>query len=184
MINILFRMLLSFNATSLLIIIFLIQKGITLDKLLYCVNGFEYGSTLTNYFSYIFYLAISLLLTRFSIWLCKFLGKDEFKAGEVVSIKHENNILLFNYLGLFFVALSIDNLQVFYFVYFMFFVFTFICWTWHLNPILLLFGYKLYSITTKNGTALLLISKKMYKNPNDIQIPSAFRLSNCIFIER
>lgn len=184
MINILFRMLLSFNATSLLIIIFLVQKGITLDKLLCCVNGFEWVCALSDSFSYIFYLAMPVLLTGFSIWLCKFLGKDEFKTGEVVSIKHENNIFLFNYLGLFFVALSVDNLQVFYFVYFMFFAFTFICCAWHLNPILLLFGYKIYSITTKNGTALLLISKKMYKNPNDIQIASAFRLGNCVFIER
>ncbi len=42
MINAAFRILLTFNATSLLVIIFLVQKGLTLGDFLggiYCLNG-------------------------------------------------------------------------------------------------------------------------------------------------
>ncbi|MDF1584300.1 MAG: hypothetical protein P1P78_13450, partial [Methyloprofundus sp.] len=109
MINAAFRVLLTANATSLLVIIFLVQKGITLGQLLGGVNYFGWTVTLTNAVSYLFYLAIPILSTGLSIWLSKYLGKDEFKAGEVASIEHANNSFLPSYLGYFFVALSISN---------------------------------------------------------------------------
>ena len=90
MINIAFRVLLTFNATSLLVIIFLVQKGYTLGHFLSDVTWLDWTVTLPNAVYYLFYLLIPILLTGFSIWLSKFLGKDEFKAGEVASIEHAN----------------------------------------------------------------------------------------------
>lgn len=184
MINTAFRILLTFNATSLLVIIFLVQKGITLGYFLGGVNYLDWTVTLPNAVSYFFYLLIPVLSTGFSIWLSKYLGKDDFKAGEVASIEHANNSFLPSYLGYFFVALSIGNWETLWFVYGVLFVFTFLSQALYFNPLFLLFGYEFYNITTKNGTAIFLISRERYKKPDDIQIPLAYRINNYTFIER
>lgn len=184
MINTLFRILLTLNATSLLVIIFLVQKGITLGRILGDVNYFAWTVVLPNAVSYLFYLAIPILSTGLSIWLSQYLGKDEFKAGEVASIEHANNSFLPSYLGYFFVALSIGNWETLWFVYGVLFVFTFLSQALYFNPLFLLFGYEFYNITTKNGTAIFLISKERYKKPENIQIPRAYRINNYTFIER
>lgn len=184
MINAAFRVLLTFNATSLLVIIFLVQKGLTLGNSLGGVSYLGWTVALPNAVSYLFYLAIPILSTGLSIWLSQFLGKDEFKEGDVASIEHANNSFLPSYLGYFFVALSIGNWETLWFVYGVLFVFTYLSQALYFNPLFLLFGYEFYNITTKNGTAIFLISKERYKNPGDIKIPLAYRINNYTFIER
>lgn len=184
MINAAFRILLTFNATSLLVIIFWVKKGIALGHLSGDVGCLSWTVALPNVVSYLFYLAIPILSTGLSIWLSQYLGKDEFKAGEVASIEHANNSFLPSYLGYFFVALSISNSETLWFVYGVLFVFTYLSQALYFNPLFLLFGYEFYNITTKNGTAIFLISKERYKKPDDIQIPVAYRINNYTFIER
>ena len=184
MINTAFRVLLTINATSLLVIIFLVQKGVTLGHFLDGIDCLGWIIALPNAVSYLFYLAIPIISTRLSIWLSKYLGKDEFKVGEVVSVEHANNSFLPSYLGYFFVALSIGNWETLWFVYGVLFVFTFLSQALYFNPLFLLFGYEFYNITTKNHTAIFLISKEHYKKPDDIQIPLAYRINNYTFIER
>lgn len=107
MINIAFRLLLTINATSLLAIIFLVQKGYTLGYFLADVGCLGWLNTLPNTMSYAVYLLIPLLSTGLSILLSSMLGKDEFKRSDVAGIEHANNSFLPSYLGYFFVALSI-----------------------------------------------------------------------------
>ena len=184
MINTAFRVLLTANATSLLVIIFLVQKGVSVGQLFGGVDCLSWTVKLPNAVSYLFYFAIPILSTGLSIWLSQYLGKDEFKEGEVASIEHANNSFLPSYLGYFFVALSIGNWETLWFVYGVLFVFTFLSQALYFNPLFLLFGYEFYNITTKNGTAIFLISKERYKKPDDIQIPLAYRINNYTFIER
>lgn len=184
MINTAFRVLLTFNATSLLVIIFLVQKGYMLGHFFGGLTWTGWTVTLPNAVSYLIYLLIPIVSTGLSIWLSKYLGKDEFNAGEVASIEHANNSFLPSYLGYFFVALSIGNWETLWFVYGILFVFTFLSQALYFNPLFLLFGYEFYNITTKNGTAIFLISRERYKNPDNIQIPLAYRINNYTFIER
>lgn len=183
-INTAFRVLLTFNATSLLVIIFLVQKGYALSHFICGVSWLSWTAMLPNAVSYMLYLLIPILSTGVSIWLSNKLGRDEFKAGEVVSIEHANNSFLPSYLGYFFVALSIGNWEALCFVYGVLFVFTFLSQALYFNPLFLLFGYEFYNITTKNGTAIFLISRQRYKKPDDIQIKVAYRINNYTFIER
>lgn len=69
MINIAFRLLLTFNATSLLVIIYLVQKGYTLGYFLADVSCLGWLNTLPNAVSYILYLLAPLLSTGLSILL-------------------------------------------------------------------------------------------------------------------
>lgn len=182
--NIAFRLLLTLNATLLLVIIFLVQKGYTLGHFLGGMEGFEWVIRLPNAISYGLYVLIPVLLTGLSILLSPWLGKDEFKAGETASIEHANNSFLPSYLGYFFVALSIGNWETLGFVYGVLFVFTYLSQALYFNPLFLLFGYEFYNITTKNGTAIFLISRHRYKKPDEVDIPRAYRINNYTFLER
>ncbi len=184
MINIAFRLLLSFNATSLLVIIFLVQKGYTLSYFLADMANLDWLNTLPNAVSYVLYVLVPLLSTGLSILLSSKLGKDDFKQGEVASIEHANNSFLPSYLGYFFVALSIGNWETLAFVYAILFVFTFLSQALYFNPLFLIFGYEFYNITTRNGTAIFLISRCKYKKPDEVAISKAFRINNYTFIER
>ncbi|PMK02061.1 hypothetical protein BCU09_02210 [Vibrio cyclitrophicus] len=181
MMNIAYRLLLTVTATSLLLIIFVVQKGFTLghffDKCTYLV-------TLPNVISYILYLLVPITLSVLSIYLSRYLGKDEFKAGQVVEVEHANNSFLPSYLGYFFVALSIGSWETLFFVYGVLFVFTFLSQALYFNPLFLLFGFEFYNIKTKNGATIFLISQEHYKTPGDIVIDKAYRINNYTFIER
>ncbi|WP_036217897.1 hypothetical protein [Marinospirillum minutulum] len=184
MINNAFRLLLTFNATSLLVIIFMVQKGYTLSYFLADAANLDWLYTLPNAVSYVLYILVPLLSTGLSILLSSKLGKDDFKQGEVVSIEHANNSFLPSYLGYFFVALSIGNCETLAFVYAILFAFTFLSQALYFNPLFLIFGYEFYNITTRNGTAIFLISRHKYKKPDEVAISKAFRINNYTFIER
>ncbi len=87
MMNIAYRLLLTVTATSLLLIIFVVQKGYTLG---YFFAKCAYLATLPNAVSYILYLLVPIALSGLSIYLSRYLGKDEFKAGQVVEVDHGN----------------------------------------------------------------------------------------------
>lgn len=179
--NIAFRLLLAFNATSLLVIVFLIQKGYALGHFFpHCLVLMEWP----NAYSYIVYLIVPVLLTWLSIALSPMLGKDSFTQNSIIYIEHANNSFLPSYLAYFFVALSISNWETLVFVYGILFVFTFLSQALYFNPLFLLFRFEFYNITTKNGTVNFLISRQCYKTPADIEIPVAFRINNYTFIER
>lgn len=179
--NTVFRLLLTFNATSLLVIVFLVQKGFSLGhffpKCTYIVNA-------SNAMSYVCYLLVPIALTGLSILLSPFLGKDSFDEGQIVRIEHANNSFLPSYLGYFFVALSVGNWETLSVVYGVLFVFTFLSQALYFNPLFLLFGFSFYNITTKNGAVVFLISRYNYKTPPDVIIPKACRINNYTFIER
>lgn len=178
--NILFRLLLTINATFLLLIIYCVKKDITVNEYLVYKNiDFQPHSL----FSFLIYMLIPLSLTWLSIFLSKYLPKNSFKKEEIKSISHANNSFLPSYLGYFFVALSIDNTNTLIFVYTILFIFTFLSQALYFNPLFLIYGYDFYNIETKNGAGIFLISKESYKKPTDVEIESASRINNYTFIE-
>lgn len=184
MINIVFRLLLTFNATSLLVIIFMVQKSYTLGYFLADVVYLSWLNILPSAVSFGLYILVPLLSTGLSILLSSKLGKDEFKKNDVASIEHANNSFLPSYLGYFFVALSIGNWETLWFVYAVLFAFTFLSQALYFNPLFLIFNYEFYNITTKNGTAIFLISRHKYKKADEVIISTAFRINNYTFIEQ
>lgn len=183
-INILFRLLLTFNATSLLVIIFLVQKKYTLGYFLQFYPQFGFLSNWHPLNSYLLYLLIPILFTGLSILLSQGLSTDDFKEGDAVNIEHANNSFLPSYLGYFFVALSISSWSTLFIVYGVLFIFTFLSQALYFNPLFLVFRYEFYSIQTKGGSSVFLISKYKYKTPKEIVIPRVYRINDYTFIER
>lgn len=173
-----------FNATSLLVIVFLIQKGYSLQYFLPAGSRFDWTVMFPGAVSYLIYISIPVLLTGVSVLLSSCLGKDSFKKGETQSIEYANNSFLPSYLGYFFVALSVGNWETLWFIYGILFIFTFLSQALYFNPLFLLFNYEFYNVQTRNGVSLFLISHKKYKRPEDIEIEKVFRINNYTFIER
>lgn len=71
--NLWFRILLTFNATSLLVIIFLVQKSFVLSHFF---PNQDWLKNIPNAISYIFYILIPIAFTWLSLILSSFLGKD------------------------------------------------------------------------------------------------------------
>lgn len=186
MFNFGFRLFLSFNSTSLIIIIFLIKNGYSIV----CFPVFEtikekcllYGVLkISFYFSY---FIIPISLTFISIWLCGYLGKDNFEKNSIVSISNANNNFLPSYLGYFFVSLGISDGCTLVVVYVVVFIFTFVSQALYFNPLFLLLRYEFYNVSTKSGVEIFLISNKKYKVPSDIEIDKVFRINDYTFIEK
>lgn len=178
--NTAFRLLLTLNATSLLVIIFLVNKNITLSQIF---TNIEFLTLAPNYVSFTVYTIIPAGLTWLSIKLARHLPKHNFKKGAITGIGHANNAFLPSYLGYFFVALSIDEARTLAFVYGILFVFTFLSQALYFNPLFLLFGYRFYNVKTKNGLEAFLISKEDYKIPEEVSIETCYTINDYTFVE-
>lgn len=182
MLNFMFRGLLAFNATSLLVIIYLVQHGITLEKIFPWLGQFSWVVNLPNLFSYFIYMLATIVLTGISIHLSSHLGKDTFESSEIISIEYANNSFLPSYLGYFFVALSINNLETLFFVYIILFVFTFLSQALYFNPLFLIFKYNFYNVTNEDGVSFFLISRQNFRKPKQVVL-TANRINNYTYIE-
>lgn len=176
MINWLFRLFLAFNSTSLLLVVYWIKSGITLPILPPCFH-------IPNYVSYLIYILGMLLLTYLSLLCSKFLGKDAMNQGDIENVEYANDAFLPSYLGYFFVALDVPNIETLCFVYPLIFVFTFLSQTLYFNPLFLVFGYHFYNLTTANNVRVFMITKKKFKDPKTISFPSLKRINDFTFID-
>lgn len=181
MINFLYRLLLTFNSTSLIIVVFLVKEKTFID----------WGAKLSfipGYISYLIYFSIPVILTYFSLLLAKFLAEDSLEKendiSKIAEVEQANNAFLPSYLGYFFVALSVPYCETLIFVFFILFVFTFFSQTLYFNPLFLLFRYKFYYLTTANRIKIFLITKKSLKSPSDIDLPILKRINDFTFIDK
>ena len=174
MINFLYRLLLTFNATSLILVIFLIK-----ERYYIC-----YLENLPHFISYVIYFLIPIISTLISLLISKCLSKDNFKVGSIIELEQANNSFLPSYLGYFFVALSVPYTETLLFVFGILFVFTFLSQTLYFNPLFLIFGYQFYYMTTSNNIKIFIITKKTLKNPKNIEFKELRRINNFTFIDK
>lgn len=175
--NFLYRLLLTFNATSLIIVLFLVKEQVLINEIDHRLVS------LPNYLSYTFYFLVPVGLTYLSILISKFLSKDNIEKDSIISIEQANNAFLPSYLGYFFVALSVPYVETLIFVFAILFIFTFLSQTLYFNPLFLVFGYHFYYLNTTNNVQLFIITRKEFKDPKNIKIEQLRRINNFTFID-
>lgn len=176
--NFIYRLLLTFNATSLIIVIFLIKEEVTLNSL------HERLNSLPNYVSYLVYFLLPIIFTYFSLLISSFLGNSNISKGSITEVENANNAFLPSYLGYFFVALSVNNCETLIFVFVILFAFTFLSQTLYFNPLFLIFGYHFYNISTSNKAKLFVITRNEINKVDDIEFSSLKRINNFTFIDK
>lgn len=178
--NVLFRLFLTFNATSLIIVVFLAKEKFLLSDIVPWL-GF-----IPDFSSYIIYIIIPILLTFTSLHMAKYLDTDSIvsdKKPVIKEIEQANNAFLPSYLGYFFVALSVPYYETLFFVFAILFVFTFLSQTLYFNPLYLIFGYHFYYITTCTNIKIFVISKRKLKDPENLVFARLKRINDFTFID-
>lgn len=168
--NFLFRILLTINATSWVLIVYAIKEQWTFLEQ-------------PMWFCGIIYLLIPVILSLISIFLFKFSGDDSLTECQEFSLA--DNEFLPVYLGYFFLSVGINEDLTMIFVYVIIFIFTFLSQTQYFNPIYLLFGYHYYHILTLEGTRIFVIAHgKTIRNKNNIHFEKLKRINDTTYIER
>ena len=139
----------------------------------------------TNSWGWCIYLVIMMpfAFTLFSLFLCKFCLKDEDSIKKIISIEIANNDFLTHYLAFFFVALSVDNLDIFIIVFSLTVLFTFFSRVSYFNPIFLVCRFNFYYITTDDNVKIMLISRERLKKSKDFKETIVKRINDYTFIE-
>lgn len=182
MINFIFRLFLTFNATSLILVIYLVKSEITLNSLS------TFLSELPTFISYTFYFIIPVIFTFLSLRSSKWLEDDSIEIEDnepkIKEVEQANNAYLPSYLGYFFVALSVPHCDTLIFVFALLFVFTFLSQTLYFNPLFLMFGYHFYYLTTETNIKIFLITKQNLKEPRKLNFPKLKRINDFTFIDK
>lgn len=164
----LYNLLLTFNSTSWVIVLY----------------GVKQGWSLWNIPSWLFslmLLAVPIITSILSLALANFFGNDNMSSCN--EVEYANNSFIPTYLGYFFVGLSLENMTQLLIVYFIIFIFTQLSQTEYFNPIYLLFGYKFYHIKSAKGTKLFIITKRTIRNANQESFEKLKRINETTFIE-
>ena len=148
--NFLFRLLLTFNATLWMIVVYALKAEWTYQSIP------AWGIALLI-------LCIPILLSVLSIRITSKLGSDSIHGCSECSLADQEFLPV--YLGYFFISLSVPDDITMLFLYIIVFVFTFISQTQYFNPIFLLFGYHYYHVLTPPGTKVFIIARgKVIRN--------------------
>lgn len=168
--KLLFRVLLTINATSWMLVVYGIKEGVTLWNIPQGLFG-------------ILMLCIPFILSFISIVITSFLGVDSIEECQEFGLA--DNEFLPTYLGYFFVSLGISDITTMLYMYLIVFVFTFLSQTQYFNPMYLLFGYHYYHILTKRGTRVFVIAKgKVIRKKDEISFDNLRRINDTTYIQR
>lgn len=168
MINFIYRLILTLNATSWMVVIYGIKEHWHIQNLPAWVAG-------------IGLLLIPVVLSILSILTSALFGKDTIKRCQECNLA--DNEFLPVYLGYFFVSLSINDLPTLLFLYGIIFVFTFLSQTQYFNPTFLLFGYHFYHITTEQGTKVFVIHRgRIIRRGNEMSFNNLRRINDTTYI--
>lgn len=178
MITFLFKILLTLNSLCLFGAVFLINKNV---DFLHWLLPDKY--IFSEHISYLVYFIISIGFARFTIWIVSFLDGDIISKGTITFIEPANGIHLPVYLGYFFVALSINDFDVFAYIFAILCLFSFLAETLYFNPLYLLFGYHFYYATSNKNIKVLIITQQNFKDPKLVQFKTIKRINNFTFMD-
>lgn len=171
--EIIFKCLLTLSSTSLIATVYFIKQ----EYIFYCLEKFP------QFISYLIILLTPLLLTVISLLTKNLLSDIEIEESPI-SLEDATNSFLPSYLGYFFVSLSINTDKTFWWIFFILFTFIYLSQSIYFNPILLLFNYHFYNVTTANNKKVFLIMKTPLSDKDDVIGLRLKAINNFTFIEK
>lgn len=155
--QIIFKILLTLSSTFLIATIYFIKQ----EYIFFCLNNNP------KWVSYLIIALAPLFLSIITLCCKKFLSTACIESLPL-AIGDATNSFLPSYLGYFFVALSINSDQTFWWIFVILFLFVFHSQTIYFNPIFLIFRYKFYYVTTSTNKKIFVITKIELSEPNDL----------------
>lgn len=176
------------DSILLMLYIFLIKEEYVFDFLKHpkIIEIYKMVSTYITYKIIILgfaYLVVLVLLDAIILIITPFISNiDKIEKGTVDEIENATEAYLPCYLGYFFVALSINNFQIFFIIFILIFLLTNGSKLAHFNPGLILLGYRYYFCKI-DGIKNLVITKDKLKNPKDVEYIKLYRINDFTFIK-
>lgn len=169
MLNLLFRLLLTFNSLVVFLVVFTVKAHIWIPKL--------------GIYTLFLYILLPVLMSLISIRMAHYLSHDSIEKVENIELGTESYMSV--YLGYFFVAVGIpdDDIMLLLFVFIMLFLFIFFSQIQYFNPLFLLLGYKFYGITKANGISIFVISRKKLNGISGLSFGNLRRINDFTYID-
>lgn len=139
--NFLYKVVLTFNATSWMIVV-------------YGINQHWQICDSPQWVTNVSLLLLPVVSSLISLVITYGLENDSMRRCEEYNLA--DNEFLPTYLGYFFVSLSTNDNTVMLFLYGIVFVFTWLSQTQYFNPLYLLFGFHYYHVLTVHGTRVFI----------------------------
>ncbi len=168
MLNFLYRLLLTFNATSWVIVLFIVKTELTIWHI-------------PNIVFILILLIITILTSLIALVLVRFFPDDNLSS--CTEVEYANSSFIPTYLGYFFVGLSLENTTQLLIIYIIIFIFTQLSQTQYFNPIYLLFAYQFYHVKSSKGTRLFVITRRKIRNASQESFDKLKRINETTFIE-
>lgn len=168
----LYKLLLTLNSTSLLLLVYLVKGGIWIRGL--------------GEYSIIIYVICVLAFTKGCLIFTFILKNDNIEGG-IEEISLANDSYMPSYLGYFFVALSIpdNNWTLFICIYAIIYLFSMNSQSLYFNPLFMLFGYNFYYINSKNHLKIFVISRqKNIRDAEELRFCTLKRINEFTFIDK
>lgn len=134
----------------------------------------------------VIFTSIAMILTPFLftvVWLFAARWFSADNMGGCEDVDEAQNDFLANYLGYVFIGIGVDELKVLIMVYLIIFVLTFAVQSKCFNPMLLIFGFKYYDVTTSEGTKVFIITRRNLRKADDVEFNNLRRINNMSYIE-
>lgn len=169
MLNLLFRLLLTFNSLVVFLVMYAVKAHMWILKV--------------GIYSLFLYILLPILMSVICIRLSHYLGHDSIEKVENIELGAEAYMSV--YLGYFFVAVGIpdDDIMLLLFVFIMLFLFIFFSQVQYFNPLFLLLGYKFYGITKTNGISIFVISRKKLHGVCGLSFTNLRRINDFTYID-
>lgn len=167
----LYKMFLTSNSMMLFVIVYLVKEKIWISRF--------------GIYSIGIYIAGLFVWTAICLLCSVFLSTDSIEGG-IQSVELANDSYMPNYIGYFFVALSIPNSDVVTagFVFLLLLLFIYRSQTSYYNPLFLLFGYQFYCVTNQNNLKVFVISRQEIRTTDNLEFQNLRRISDFTFIDK
>lgn len=183
--HVIFKLWLTLSSLLLSLSVYLVKSDLLLDKTAKYIKTENLKCIIENlpaWVSYVSYFLIAIILTLIAVFLVRFLSSEQISKGSITSVETANDAFLPSYLGYFFVALSVNEVGTFIYVFSMIFIFIYTSKISFFNPVFLLFGYKFFYLTDNSGIKTVVITKKELKAPQEVEFINLKRINNYTFI--
>lgn len=175
--KIIFEIFMTTNSLAPAFMVFLVKKQIIINPI------HQKLAVLPHWISYLLYFIVVIVFSWLSIQLVRLLDTDTIEKGSISKVEPANDIFLLSCLGYFFVALSIQKIEVFCIVFGIIAIFILYSRASYFNPIFFIFGYHFFFIEKTNNIKTLIIVKRKLKVVSDISFDNLKRINDCTFID-
>lgn len=162
------KLVFTFISTSWVWVVYAIQ----------CKWSFIFNShTLTS----IAMVLVPFLLTIVWLYVARLFSVENLSGCEDVDEAQYD--FLANFLGCVFIGVGLDDFYVLLMIYLIITFLTYAAQNKCFNPVLLIFRYKYYNVTTTEGAKAFIITKRKLRNADEVEFNNLRRINDMTYIE-